>query len=97
MRDIPLLTVLLLGVALPLHAEPPTTATHSAPTPAAPSQAPRSRIGEVMGSLTQALREAAEQQSHANAAPRSAPDATSRDASAPAPLPPDATAQATVP
>ena len=101
MRAIPLLkislpTMLFFGVALPLHAEPPTTTTHPAMTPAE-AHAPRSRIGEVMGSLTQALRDAAEQQSHANPAPRPSPAAASPDASPRTSLPPDATAQATVP
>lgn len=99
MRKVPLPTVLLLAVALPLHAEPPApAATHADATVSPSSHAPHSRLGEVMGSLTQALRDAAEQQSHANATPRSAQSTAARNAStASASLPPDATAQATVP
>ena len=102
MRAIPLMVLLptvgLLGLALPLHAEPPTrAATQPATMASAPVPAPRSRIGDVMGSLTQALRDAAEQQSHANATPRPAHDAQPQDASTHASLPPDATAQVTVP
>ena len=88
-------TLLCVGVSLPLHAEPPKTAPQHAT--AEPPHAAHSRIGEVMGSLTQALRDAAEQQSHASATLRSAPSPASRDASTPTSLPPDATAQATVP
>ena len=90
--------LLCCGAALPLHAEPPTSATHAATTSTEPTHPPRSRIGEVMGTLTQALRDAAEQQSDATTAPTPARAAPPRDeAAATPPLPPDASAQARVP
>lgn len=92
-------SLLLLATALPLHAAPPAPPATSS-TPSA-TRAPHSPIGEVMGSLTRALREAAEQQSHATAPPgaMSVPATPSRTPQndIPAPLPPDATAQVAVP
>jgi len=100
MRTVALLPV-LLAASLPLQAAPPSaTSTTSAPTPAASAPAHRSPIGEVMGNLTRALREAATQQGHA----ASATDTTHAQAQTATPsahgttpLPPDATTQAAVP
>jgi len=101
MRIVPLLTLMLVGASLPLHAAPPANRDNSVHAEAS-AQAPRSRIGDVMGSLTSALREAAAQQAQAQAgakpaagtAPASIPATTSASAMS---LPTDATAQATVP
>jgi len=98
-RTLILLPVLIVA-SLPLHAAPPSTTPASAPSHAASAPAPRSAIGEVMGDLTRALREAAAQQGQAQPAAESlraqAPTAQATTEDAP-PLPTDATAQAAVP
>ena len=102
MRTLILLPVLIVA-SLPLQAAPPSATPASAPAEAASGPSHRSPIGEVMGDLTRALREAAAQQGraqsssdalHAQAAPTG--QAPTQDA-ATSPLPPDATAQAAVP
>jgi hypothetical protein len=105
MRILILLPVLLLAASLPVQAAPPpaTSTSTPAPTSTAAPAAPhaRSPIGEVMGKLTRALREAAAQQGRTQPASMDAAraDASTAATSAhePTPLPPDATAQAAVP
>ena len=101
MRIMSLLASMLVGIALPLQAAPPghpDVQAQTAPAPASTAE-PRSRIGEVMGSLTRALRDAAAQQSqHApQVTPATAAPSPAGAASPAATALPDATAQATVP
>lgn len=100
MRTLILFPVLIIA-SLPLQAAPPSTTSASGPAHPASVPAPRSPIGEVMGDLTRALREAAAQQGHAqsssDALHAQAPTAQPPTRDAVSPLPPDATAQAAVP
>lgn len=103
MRTAMLFTALCLSSALPVQASP-QEAPPMAPHPDTGAQAPtsHSRIGAIMGSLTQALREAAEQQrqqAHQSATARrdGTPAAASVAQTPTTSLPPDASTQAAVP
>ena len=100
MRTLTLLTAMWLAVALPAHATPPDATTPPPQDAHAQAPASHSRIGAMMGSLTRALREAAEQQKmqarHATTMQANASDASTTTQTSAASLP-DATAQAAVP
>jgi Flp pilus assembly protein CpaB len=102
MRTVPLFTALCLVTASPVQAAPPVPT--SPPPQATDTQAPAShnRIGAMMGSLTRALREAAEERQmqtrRATTAQLNDPSTSTPVTQAPTTsLPPDASAQAAVP
>ena len=100
MRTVTLITGMWLAAALPALAAP-QQATPTSQASQAGATASHNRIGDIMGSLTRALREAAEQrqaqEQRATTARLDATDATTTAQASAAPLPADANAQAAVP